>query len=196
MKAGEAGAAFTHSLKIQLNGNQNATGFTVSPQLTGNKMFVVTGRLELYGTAPSTVWTTMTTFANAGATSITVSNSTGWKVGDEIGIAPSFMAPKEFEKVTITGINGSTISFTPALQYSHFGDVNPTIVKPYGTLDMRTAVGHLTRNIKIVAGSNDTWGFTLIQFGYSRQVDGVAVISTGKMTISAVQFIKGGQYDT
>jgi hypothetical protein len=31
MKAGEAGAAFTHSLKIQLNGNQNATGFTVSP---------------------------------------------------------------------------------------------------------------------------------------------------------------------
>jgi hypothetical protein len=149
-------------------------------------MFVVTGRLELYGTAPSTVWTTMTTFANAGATSITVSNSTGWKVGDEIGIAPSFMAPKEFEKVTITGINRSTISFTPALQYSHFGDVNPTIVKPYGTLDMRTAVGHLTRNIKIVAGSNDTWGFTLIQFGYSRQVDGVAVISTGKMTISAV----------
>lgn len=45
LKAGSAESAFTHSLKIQLNGVQNATGFTVSPDLTGNKMFVVTGRL-------------------------------------------------------------------------------------------------------------------------------------------------------
>lgn len=51
-------------------------------------------------------------------------------------------------------------------------------------MDMRTGVGHLTRNIKIVAGNDTTWGFTLIQFGYSRKVDGVSVIETGKMTIS------------
>jgi len=78
------------------------------------------------------------------------------------------------------------VTFTPALQYSHFGAVDPTIVRSYGTLDMRTAVGHLTRNIKIVAGNDTTWGFTLIQFGYSRKVDGVSVIETGKMTISGV----------
>lgn len=51
---------------------------------------------------------------------------------------------------------------------------------------MRTAVGHLTRNIKIVAGNDTNWGFTLIQFGYSRKIDGVSVIETGKMTISGV----------
>lgn len=45
MKAGTSSTAFTHQLKIQLNGNQNATGLTVSPELTGNKMFVNTGRL-------------------------------------------------------------------------------------------------------------------------------------------------------
>ena len=45
IKAGSTEAAFTHQLVFQLNGNQNATGFTVSPDLTGNKMFVVTGRL-------------------------------------------------------------------------------------------------------------------------------------------------------
>ena len=82
LKAGSAEAAFTHSLKIQLNGVQNATGFTVSPDLTGNKMFVVTGRLQLFGVAPGTTWTRLTEFANAGATSIKVSSTTGWKVGD------------------------------------------------------------------------------------------------------------------
>ena len=45
LKAGSNETSFTHQLLFQLNGNQNATGFTVSPDLTGNKMFVVTGRL-------------------------------------------------------------------------------------------------------------------------------------------------------
>lgn len=63
-------------------------------------------------------------------------------------------------------------------------------------MDMRTGVGDLTRNIKIVAGNDTTWGFTLIQFGYSMIIDNVTVINTGKMTISGVEFINGGQYDT
>jgi len=45
LKAGTSSTPFTHQFKIQLNGNQNATGFTVSPDLTGNKMLVNTGRL-------------------------------------------------------------------------------------------------------------------------------------------------------
>ncbi len=88
------------------------------------------------------------------------------------------------------------MTFTPALQFSHFGDVNATIVKSYGTMDMRTGVAHLTRNIKIAAGNDTTWGFTLIQFGYSTVIDNTTVISTGKMTISGVEFINGGQYDS
>lgn len=96
MMAGSTEKPFTHKLKIQLNGNQMATGFTVSPDLTGNKMFVVTGRLELYGVAPTSIWTRLTAFADKGATSITVANAAGWKVGDEISIAPSFNNPREF----------------------------------------------------------------------------------------------------
>ena len=71
----------------------------------------------------------MTAFADKGATSIKVSSTTGWKVGDQIGIAPSFNGQTEFEKVTITAINSYNVTFTPALQYAHFGDVNATIVK-------------------------------------------------------------------
>lgn len=82
LKAGLKSTPFTHNLTIEMTGDKSGTGFTVSPDLTGNKMFVVTGRLELFGAAPSSIWTRMTAFADAGATSITVASAAGWKVGD------------------------------------------------------------------------------------------------------------------
>ena len=33
---------------------------------------------------------------------------------------------------------------------------------------MRTGVAHLSRNIKMKAGADDGWGFSLIQFGYMK----------------------------
>ena len=56
-------------------------------------MIVVTGRFELYGVPPTTTWTRLTTWADAGATSISVGSTKGWKIGDQIGIAPSFSNP-------------------------------------------------------------------------------------------------------
>ncbi len=82
IKAGNAQTPFTHNLTFQLNGDKNLSGITISPDLVGNKLFVVTGRLELYGVAPETVWTRLTAFADKGATSISVSSTTGWKVDD------------------------------------------------------------------------------------------------------------------
>ncbi len=107
------------------------------------------------------------------------------------------MGQKEFEKVKIQTISGKTMTFIPALNYSHFGDNAPTIVKSYGTMDMRTGVAHLTRNIKITSGTDEGWGFHLIQFGYLRTLDdNTTKIQTGNMTLVGVEFIKGGQYDT
>jgi hypothetical protein len=60
----------------------NDTGITVSPDLVGNKMIVNTGRLELFGTPPATIWTKLTAFANIGETSITLESASGWKIGD------------------------------------------------------------------------------------------------------------------
>ena len=40
------------------------------------------------------------------------------------------------------------------MQYNHYGDLDITIKKNgIGEMDMRAAVGHLTRNIKIVGES-------------------------------------------
>jgi hypothetical protein len=149
LKAGKD-TPFAKKLTIRLLGAQNATGFTVSPDLTGNKMFVNTGRLELIGVPPTTTWTRLTAFANKGATTLKVASTTGWKAGDQLGISPSFSTFSEYEKVTIVTVNSATnVTISPALQYAHFGDTVPTINKTYGVLDMRTGVAHLTRNIKI-----------------------------------------------
>jgi hypothetical protein len=98
--------------------------------------------------------------------------------------------------VTITAISSKTITFTPALKYSHFGDAAPTIVRTYGTMDMRAGVGHLTRNIKITAGDDAGWGFHVTQFGYTETKGDDKLIWTGNMTLVGVEFVNGGQYDT
>jgi hypothetical protein len=70
LKVGSPTNPFTHEFIIQLNGNKNATGITISPELAGNKMMAITGKLELYGATPNSIWTKMTEFADKGATSI------------------------------------------------------------------------------------------------------------------------------
>lgn len=87
---------FSRKLEFVVNGEKDDIGITVSPDLTGNKMIVNTGTLELIGKPPGTTWTRLMEFANVADTTITVENATGWKVGDELGIAPSFMGQKEF----------------------------------------------------------------------------------------------------
>jgi hypothetical protein len=192
LTAGSAANPFTHSLTIQLNGNKNDPGYVFDPTLEGNKIFVITGKLTLYGTRPATVSTKLTSIAYAGDSSISVSSNSGWAVGDEIVIAPSFFNSREYERVTITGISGSTVSFTPALKYTHYGDPSITISNNIGTLDTRASVGHVTRSIKFVSGPDSGWGYTVVVY----QLWEGANSRAGQATFSGVEFTLGGQYDT
>jgi hypothetical protein len=95
--------------------------------------------------------------------------------------------------VSITAISGNTVTITPTLAYTHFGDTNATIQNNYGTLDMRAGVGHLTRNIKIVRGADaDGWGFRVLTYGF---IDG-NITRIGTTNLHGVEFIEGGQTDT
>ena len=192
LKAGSSSEPFPGSITIQINGNKSDPGYVFSEEIVGNKEFVVTGKLHLFGQAPSTVWTKLTSFAYAGDNSITVASVSGWAVGDEIVIGPTFSSASEHEKVTITGISSKTVSFTPALQYSHYGASGNTISNNYGTLDTRAGVGHLTRSIKIIPGPDSGWGFRLLGYGYH---DGVS-LRTGNLILEGVELKEGGQYDT
>lgn len=57
---------------------------------------------------------------------------------------------------------------------------------------MRASVGLFDRNIKIVRGSNDGWGYGVLIYAWN---DGENIIA-GSGQIRGVQFVGGGQYDT
>ena len=182
LKAGNSSTPFTGDLTIQINGNKNDPGYVFTPEVVGNKQVLVTGDLHLYGVAPSTTWTRLKSFANQGDTSITVDSVSGWNVGDQIVLGPSFNSASEHELVTIQSISSKTVTFTPALQYNHYGDSSVTINNTFGILDTRTAVGHITRNIKFVAGPDNGWGYTILGYGYSQN----DILRTGNIILSGV----------
>lgn len=78
IKAGTSTTPYPGELIFEIIGNKTDRSFVIDPQLAGNKMFVVTGNLELYGTVPATTWTRLTSMARPNDTSITVLSTAGW----------------------------------------------------------------------------------------------------------------------
>jgi len=116
----------------------------------GDRALVNTGLIEFYGKTIANTMTRLTAIANVGATSIAIDSAltAGWKVGDQIGLAGSSYSINEQEIVTILSISGSTINFSPALQFKHYGSSDDAKYLIEG-IDMRTEVLLLTRNIRI-----------------------------------------------
>lgn len=79
------------------------------------------------------------------------------------------------------------MDFSPALKYKHYGDANPTISNNIGTLDTRAAVGHLTRNIQIIAGDDSGWGYNLLVYGFNYvDSNGTSTLFTGNAILHGV----------
>ncbi|MEM9099711.1 MAG: GDSL-type esterase/lipase family protein, partial [Pseudomonadota bacterium] len=107
------------------------------------------GQTTIYG-AEKTAFGAVSTFPRANDTSLTLKTvPTGWQVGDKLVIAgTSPTDPTSDETVTITQINGSTISFSPPLVRDH--------VAPRSDLDVHVA--NLTRNVQITSENPDVIG--------------------------------------
>ena len=158
MEVGTEDDPYCSKIEITFHGKK------YDPQMPiyGNKGIAVrTGSLEMHGKPIETVWTTLTSTANAGDTTLEVDATlTGsWKAGDEIIITSSEVAD-ESEVRTIAAVSGNLIELTSALLYKHYGDedsyswlqtdnatpesasfTNPRIIR------LAAEVGLLTRNI-------------------------------------------------
>jgi hypothetical protein len=78
---------------------------------------------------------------------------------------------------------------TTPLAHTHYGASSTTINNNYGTLDTRTRVGHINRNVKIVPGPDAGWGFTVIIYAF---LDG-DILRVGSTELEGVQIEDGGQ---
>ena len=109
MEIGTEAFPYTSKLTITMHGDKS------SPYLPiyGNKVVAVRfGQLEMHGKPRSHVWTDMDTTAEAGATSITLSDVGGieldWQVGEKIAIASTDYDGTHSEVKTITGVTNRT----------------------------------------------------------------------------------------
>ena len=155
LEIGTVSQPFAQKATIVLTGTNETENILIHGESTGTKGLVVMhGTLRLHGARASAAsWTKLSANAGPNATQISVLNtSTGWRVGDQIVIAPSGFNPQEAEKRTITAVSGRNITFTPALSHSHYGTLQTIEGR---TVDTRAEVALLTRDI-VIRGADDS----------------------------------------
>ena len=74
------------------------------------------------------------------------------------------------------------------LAYTHYGSDTTTINNTYGTLDARARVGHVNRNIQIVSGPDEGWGYSVIVYGYQDGNTTNGTLRRGSVQLNGVQF--------
>jgi hypothetical protein len=74
------------------------------------------------------------------------------------------------------------------LTFTHYGASSETIDDSRGKIDLRAAVGHLNRKIKIEAGGEST-GWRLLTYGYSE----CNKPKFGRIDLTGVELVNGGQ---
>jgi regulation of enolase protein 1 (concanavalin A-like superfamily) len=186
LEAGTEAAPLASRFTITLTGTDRTANVTgIAPMTTGSKFLIAMdgGTIDLHGASrDNRSWTVLDGNLAAGATALTVADTpTGWAVGDKLCLAPTGFDATESEAVTITAISGRTVSFTPALQYPHWG----TLQTIEGTVvDQRAEVGVLTRNIVIQGdAASDAAGYG---------AHGM-IMAGGRGYLEGVQFLRCGQ---
>jgi cell surface hyaluronidase len=186
-EVGTATNRFLQKFTLTLKGLPTETVMSMGAKLLGAQQG---GTIRIHG-RDRTEWTFLGANAAAGATSVTLSETTDWQVGDTILITSSRLAWSEAETRTITAVSGNTVSFTPGLSYLHNGSTTTRTRSSDGkswTANLRAEVGLLSRNIKIQGdAASETSGFG----GHIMVMPGGGV--SGYAFIQGVELFRMGQ---
>lgn len=185
LSVGSAEIAHTNEVLITLTGtDEDESIAAAAPRMMGTKMIGVIngGRLELHGTrSQSRNWTLLDGHARKGATQLRVVDAVDWTVGDRLVIAPSGFDPNEAEEVTVTAVADDLISFAPALQHDHWGELQ--VIEGH-EIDERAEVACLTRNIVIrgdeASEQSDFGGHLMFAPGTEVHIEGVEFFRMGQ----------------
>lgn len=148
-------------------------------------------RIEIHG-EPRVSWTQLAATANAGASVITTTAVSDWRVGERIVIASTAFNPDEAEVRTITAISGNQVTLDRPLLYRHYGELQTFEGK---VLDSRAEVGLLSRNIVIAGDAASTatnFGGHMMVMGHSGDRYSESP-NRGAARISGVEFRRMGQ---
>jgi len=141
-------------------------------------------------------WTQLDATAEAGNTSLSFTEATGWEVGDRIAVASTDFDADQAEEFTIVAVSdgGRTVTVDRPIASTHYGEVE-TFNDPDGevhTLDMRAEVGLLSRDVTIKGDVDYDDSVPLNQ--QADQYGGhTMVMHGGEMYLSGVELAYMGQ---
>ena len=176
LEIGTAERPHTHNAIVTLT--DNIPGEDINT-MGDRGIMLMRGTLTLHGNREHT-WSKLSATAEAGSTSFTVLDASGWRAGDEIVLASTDYNPRQAERRTITAVDGNIVTVDAPLEYMHFGEVT------YG-VDERGEVANLTRNIRIEASEDAAESY----FGGH-----IMAMSGSELYIDSVELNRMGQHLT
>ena len=193
---------FMGNVTFELHGDRSSLDIYFHEEMfeAGNKVIANTGKLRMYGKNVGTKWTRLAETAQAGQSYIVlVDDPTDWTVNDELGIAPSGRNYEERDFAVIRSINGNNVTLQEPLQFTHYGAASINSEES-STIDIRTEVLHLTRNIKIQGTNVGRWGGHIVT-AHNLDIGFIAgqlipIFRKGHAIIDNVEFVNCSQYDT
>ena len=152
MEVGTEEHRYTSKLTITMHSSK----YDPNLPIFGNKVIGVNyGTLEMHGVERSHTWTELESTADAGATSLTLTDVGGvpldWQVGEEIVIASTDISGRNAEYRTIANIwsadSTPVILLDAPLEHKHYAGIQ-TFGDGSDFIEMRAEVGLLSRNVK------------------------------------------------
>jgi len=168
-------------------------GFTASLFITpgstnGRRITTIDGGiLRAAGSTMSYTWTTLSANVATASTSCTTTDVTGWKVGDEIVIAPTRRAAStattvQYDRRVLTSVSGNTLGFA-ALTFYHDG-----------VGEFAGEIINITRNCRIVGTTPATFRTYIGQIVANNNInefDGVEFNGMGSTTAVGAIYMNG-----
>lgn len=175
LQAGTAEVPFTHRFAITLTDADQARSVM---EMGTRGILVMDGQLELHGDPPSVAWTKVGAHVPAGSSTLTLSRTVDWAVGDRIAITlTDWYGTGSTEVRTITALGtsgGRTVATVDSpISRARWGvlqhvtstgmglapdpSVTPTASPTPTVLDERAEVANLTRNIVIQGPDDAAW---------------------------------------
>lgn len=189
---GDAGRPFADDTTIRLHTDltgPNAAGHAGSGGLVAHG-----GTIDLFGRRDSRPWTRLATSAPAGSSAITVEDSTGWRAGDRVVLAPSGLVAAEAEEMTVASVKGQTVTLTAPLTFEHFSGTESIPGDPR-PVEQRAEVAHLSRSIRVV-GADESGGHVMAMAGGMDAMGDAGTThgsDTPRFHFQAVEFARLGQ---
>jgi hypothetical protein len=202
LEIGSVDQPFAQKAVITLNGAPPAVNNGVARGLN-----VRGGRLQIVGASPEPGWTKINEHASAGTTRLTLKDTTNWRAGDTVAIAPTdFYGVASTERMTLAAASSNQIDLKTALSKFRWGRLqyvgnggmsltpDPAYAPPASPapreLDERAAVANLTRNVVIEGADDEVWRAS--GFGAHIMIMGLA----SKIHVDGVEIRRAGQAGT